>query len=491
MFPFSLPCPFAAVRPGGEPVHERPHRQRREPKPTAPPVPHRARLVKRAGPSAATRTLRSGAASAENQSRGDEHERRVRRATGGNASADMTDTWSDRELEALMADLESDLVERKESLQGNAPRSIREAVCAFANDLPNRGSPGVVFVGVQDDGGPAGLGITDELLRQLADIKTDGNILPPPALLVAKHVLLGSEVAVVTVRPSDSTPVRYRGRIWIRVGPRRAIATAQDERILNEKRRHHDRHFDSQPLPTARMEDLDLRRFQEEYLPLAVGREVVEANDRSIEQRLAATKMVVSWEDTTPTIAGALVLGRRPQDFLPGAYVQFLRIAGTDWADPVADEALCDGPIESVVRRLDDKLLAHNRTAVDLTSGPRETRRSTFPHPALQQLARNAVMHRTYEGTNTPVRVYWFDDRIEIISPGGPYGTVSAELFGQPGIVDYRNPILAESMRVLGLVQRYGVGIPTARRELTANGQPEPEFRIEANWVYCTVRARP
>ena len=74
------------------------------------------------------------------------------------------------------------------------------------------------------------------------------------------------------------------------MGPRRGIATVQDERILNEKRRHRDPHFDSQPLPTARMVDLDLRRFEEEYLPLAVGREVVEANERSIEQRLAATK---------------------------------------------------------------------------------------------------------------------------------------------------------------------------------------------------------
>ena len=410
---------------------------------------------------------------------------------GRDGSTGVSDAYSDREFQAMMADLESDLVERKESLQGNAPRTIRQAVCAFANDLRDHRRPGVVFVGARDDGTLSGLDVTDELLRQLADIKTDGNTVPPPTLAVGKHVLSGTAVAVVTVRPSDSTPVRFRGQIWIRVGPRRAIASAQDERILNEKRRHRDPHFDAQPLPTAVMDDLDLRRFEEEYLPLAVGREIIEANDRSIEQRLAATKMVVSADDPTPTIAGALVLGKRPQDFLPGAYVQFLRFAGADWSDPVVDEALCDGPIDHVIRRLDDKLLAHIRTAVAFTSGPRETRRPTFPLAALQQLARNAVMHRTYEGTNAPVRLYWFDDRIEIISPGGPHGAVSAELFGQPGIVDYRNPILAEAMRVLGLVQRYGVGIPTARRELAANGQPEPEFRIEPNWVYCIVRVRP
>ena len=109
---------------------------------------------------------------------------------------------------------------------------------------------------------------------------------------------------------------------------------------------------------------------------------------------------------------------------------------------------------------------------------------------ALQQLVRNAVMHRTYEGTNAPIHVYWFDDRIEITSPGGPYGALTAENFGQPGLVDYRNQILAEAMRVLGLAQRYGAGIPTARRALLANEQPEPDFRIEPNWVHCTVRAR-
>ena len=75
----------------------------------------------------------------------------------------------------MLQDVESDLVERKESLRGDAPTGIREAVCAFANDLPDHQRPGVVFVGTDDAGRPIGLPITDALLRQLADIKTDGN----------------------------------------------------------------------------------------------------------------------------------------------------------------------------------------------------------------------------------------------------------------------------------------------------------------------------
>jgi ATP-dependent DNA helicase RecG len=77
-------------------------------------------------------------------------------------------------------------------------------------------------------------------------------------------------------------------------------------------------------------------------------------------------------------------------------------------------------------------------------------------------------MHRSYEATNAPVRVYWFDDRIEIHNPGGPFGSVTVENFGQPGITDYRNPNLAEALRALGYVQRFGAGIAIARKRFGA-----------------------
>lgn len=143
-----------------------------------------------------------------------------------------------------------------------------------------------------------------------------------------------------------------------------------------------------------------------------------------------------------------------------------------------------------MVRRLDDKLAAHNRTAVDFTSSPNEVRTATYPLAALQQLTRNAILHRSYEGTNAPVRVYWFNDRIEILSPGGPFGVVTTETFGAPGVTDYRNLVLAEAMRVLGLVQRFGFGIPTARDLLAKAGHPPIQFEVNSNWIRCTVRAR-
>jgi ATP-dependent DNA helicase RecG len=121
--------------------------------------------------------------------------------------------YTDAELERFLADLEADFLERKESWNGSAPEGGRQAVCAFANDLPDHRKPGVLFVGVNDSGQPTKLAITDDLLRTLADIKTDGGILPPPTIIVEKRRLLGVDCAVVTVLPADSPPVSYRGRI--------------------------------------------------------------------------------------------------------------------------------------------------------------------------------------------------------------------------------------------------------------------------------------
>lgn len=401
-------------------------------------------------------------------------------------------TLTDIELEALLGEIESDRVERKESWSGDAPEKGCQAVCAFANDLPDHRQPGVLFIGAKDNGRPSGLPVTDELLTTLADIRSNGNINPPPTLTVQKHRLKGADMAVITVLPADAPPVRYKGRIWIRVGPSRRTASAQDERILNEKRRYRDRTFDIHPVPTCPLGELNRIVFENEYLPQAVAPDVLAANERSYEERLASTGMIASVEDPRPTVVGVLTLGKTPRTWLPCAYIQFLRVAGTNWGDPIADEQEIDGTIDQMLRRLDEKLKAHLMVSVDFTSGSTtEIRQSPYPIVALQQLARNAVMHRTYEGTNSPVRIYWFDDRIEIINPGGPYGTVTVENFGKPGNADYRNPNLAAVMKALGFSQRFGFGIADARKALLENGNPPLEFQVEPNTVLATVRIAP
>lgn len=399
--------------------------------------------------------------------------------------------FSDLELEALLNDTESDLAERKKSFKGDTPKKGRQAVCAFANDLPNHNKPGVLFIGAWDDGSPSNEPITDELLRTLADIKTDGNILPLPVLSVEKRVLKGSEMAVVTVMPSDMPPVKYDGRIWIRTGPRRSIANEQEERVLNEKRRYKNLPFDIYPIPSAKITDLSKSVFENEFLPAAFAADVLESNSRTYEERLATCKMIVSPENATPTVLGLLAIGKSPQDFLPGAYIQFLRIDGIELADPVVDGEDIRGAIVEMIRRTEEKLKAHNRIAVDITSTPTHQIERPYPPAAIQQILYNAVLHRTYESTNAPVRVYWFNDRIEINSPGGPYGNVTSENFGKPGITDYRNPNIGDVLKTFGFIQAFGRGIATARREMEKNGNPPPEFETNQSAVVCTLSGKP
>lgn len=109
--------------------------------------------------------------------------------------------YTDEELEAFLDHIESDLTERKETWKGEAPDAGRRAVCAFANDLPDHRKPGVLFVGVRDNGTPSGLPITNELRLTLSDIKTDGNILPPPSILVEKRTLKGAELRLLPYSP--------------------------------------------------------------------------------------------------------------------------------------------------------------------------------------------------------------------------------------------------------------------------------------------------
>ena len=107
-----------------------------------------------------------------------------------------------------------------------------------------------------------------------------------------------------------------------------------------------------------------------------------------------------------------------------------------------------------------------------------------YPPIAVRELLLNAVMHRSYEST-APVRFYWYDDRIEIQSPGGLYGMASPENF--PRQTAYRNPVLAEAMATLGYVNRFGRGVFRAQDALRRNGNPEAKFHFEPSFVLVTI----
>ena len=130
-----------------------------------------------------------------------------------------------QEITRLAGDLESFHVERKANFKP-AKSDIEEAICAFANDLPGAGRAGVILIGVTDrTGQPTGLAVSDELLREITDIRSSGNILPFPVMSVYKAALGQHDIVVIEVQPSRDPPVRLRGRVCVRVGPRKGTAT--------------------------------------------------------------------------------------------------------------------------------------------------------------------------------------------------------------------------------------------------------------------------
>ena len=393
-------------------------------------------------------------------------------------------TYTDAELEAMLIDLESDLVGRAESARNWV--KIRRNICAFANDLPRNNKPGVLFVGVRDDGTCASLQVDDDLLTRLASIPSEGQILPLPSMTVRKRILRGCEVAVVAVAPSSETPVRFRGRVWVRVGPSVREGSVADERNLAERRRAGDLPFDSRPADGASLAALDTDFVRDHYLPSAIDRDVLRRNARSFNEQLHSLRLM---REGVPTWGALIAFATDPLAFVPGASVQFLRLDGKVVTSPIVNQRTLAGRLDDVIRQLNELLSINIAVPSQVAGSLRELRYPEYPLDALRQLAHNAVMHRSYEGTHTPVRVYWYDDRVEIASPGGLYGRMTPENCGQ-GDTDYRNPLLTEVMANLGFAQRFGLGIPLAKQALLENGNPPPEFRFEQQLVAVTVRAR-
>lgn len=397
--------------------------------------------------------------------------------------------YTDEELAKFISEPESHWIERKESF--SAKDKIYQTVCAYANDLANSGKHGIVWLGIKNDGRVVGVDANDDLLLKIDQIKAEGAIQPLPSLTIRTLTIEGKSVVAIVVSPSSLPPVRYIGKIWVRLAASTHQGNAEDERQLNERRRATaGRSFDSEGIPTASKEDLNLRYFEETYLPSVIARDVLLANGRTIEEKLVTSRMAIGVAPFMPTVAGLLTLGLSPQDWFAGAYVQFVRYAGKDHGGVVMDQAQMTGNLETIIRQTEEKLKASIQIPTSITSQDLEQRFPDYPIAALQQLFRNAILHRNYEGTNAPTRVYWFDDRIEISNPGGPFGVVNEKNFGQPHLADYRNPTIAEVLRNLDFVQKFGFGIQNAKDLLMANGNPAPEFNVSPAMVIATVRKR-
>ena len=229
---------------------------------------------------------------------------------------------TETQLKTLLADLESETIERTRAF--DKAEKMGQAISAFANDLSGRKKSGYIVLGVENDGKISGKRITDEQLTALRGLKTDGALLPPPAMSIEQFNLPEGDVVIIEVFPSIYPPIRYKGQAWVRVGARKSLATDEDIHILEERRLSFGCRFEEMPCQTARLEDLDISLFQNQYLPRAVQAEIITDDSRSVEEQMASLRFY-NRELRVPTNLGVLLFARRPELYIPSAYLQYVK----------------------------------------------------------------------------------------------------------------------------------------------------------------------
>ncbi len=212
------------------------------------------------------------------------------------------------------------------------------------------------------------------------------------------------------------------------------------------------------------------------YLPKAVSPATLVKDKRTPIQQMASLRLFDTRFDC-PTYAGILLLGHDPQYFIPGAYIQYVKFAGTNRATKVLKENRFKGNLISMLKELEYFIkYSIESKRPEFVSVLREEPRINYPWEAIRELAMNAVMHRAYNGNNSPIKFYEYSDRIEIDNPGNLYGKVNLENF--PNETDYRNPNIAEIMLNLGYVNRFGSGVNTVSTLLEENKSNPAEFLL-------------
>jgi len=234
------------------------------------------------------------------------------------------------DLEHILSETGSYRIERTTSTDNTD--KFCQAICAFSNDLPGSGVNGYLIIGVYNNGKLAGLKVDERLLLQITDIRTDGNILPQPVMTVEKFSFEDGDILVTEVQPSEFPPVRYRGRVWVRVGPRKSIASEAEEKILTERRFSNIHTFDAMPCLGTTMSDLDVPLIKKEFLSKAIAEEVLADDKRPIEEQLISLGFY-DLRYNCPTNGAIILFGVNPERYLHGSYVQYVRFKGKDMAE--------------------------------------------------------------------------------------------------------------------------------------------------------------
>ncbi len=342
-------------------------------------------------------------------------------------------------------------------------------VCGFAN-----AQGGVIFIGKDDNGNTVGLDDYKKLMDDIPNkIRYAMRITPEVNLReeAGKHFI---EIATV----SYTVPISLRGRYYYRSGSTKQELTGNslNEFLLKKSGRT----WDDMIEPRATFDDIDEATVAK-YLVMAKekGRlpEVGGLTTQQIFDKLRLT------ENGQLKRAALVLFGKAPASFYPGIYARIGRFRKDD-LDLVFQESEEGNLInlyQAILEQINHKFIIKNIAF----EGMHRIETPEYPMEALREAILNALVHRTYMGVHTQIRVY--DDKITFWNDGKLPSDLTLEALKQPHSSKPRNLVIADVCFKGGLIDAWGRGTVKIIESCKEAGLPEPELTERDGGFLVTI----
>jgi ATP-dependent DNA helicase RecG len=397
---------------------------------------------------------------------------------------------TEEELHALIRRGEDQRTEFKAAEADAA--DVARAITALANS-----GGGTLLLGVDDDGSLLGLWYAQpphiaRHIRTLPDlagwrqfvVNVSRHNCEPAVPIGIEHVALeGRDVLVVHVPDGQDKPYRANGRVYVRIDTTVHEATREEvARLMVESGRVQ---YERLPVPEAELGELNdalVREYFSEVRGLPYPGDPVERARLLVNLGFATQHA----GRVVPTVAGLLLFGARPQDRLPAATLKCAFFYGQHQGTQLRDRADVVGPLHRVI---DDgaAFVARNRRLVPRMEGIRRVDVPEYPDYSVREALANALAHRDWSLEGAKVRLFIFDDRLEIWSPGRLPPPITLERLGYDQFS--RNRLIARVLVERGYIEEVGLGIRRMREEMASLDLPEPEFREDGFSFVITFRS--
>lgn len=208
--------------------------------------------------------------------------------------------------------------------------------------FPAMDRKGYLMIGAQDNGKLNGLKVVEWLLLKIANIRTDGNILPQPLITVENSLL--RQVIYLLPKYNLLNFLRFvTGDVFgFELALERVLLQKQKKKYWTERRLSNVRTFDAKPCLGTSLQDLDISLIKKEFLSKAVAEDILTDDKRSIEEQLASLGFF-DLRYNCPTIGAIILFGNNPERYVHGSYIQYVRFKGKDRSGDIIHEFKFDG----------------------------------------------------------------------------------------------------------------------------------------------------